>query len=106
MIEPGEVARIVKSLTKAQREWIAAMPTIPVSLSEEQWEEVPELWVQFTPDEYCPETGCYLGGGEMHWFGSAIAHKPVGPDWYYSAQLNETGLAVRSALAKENDRGE
>ena len=86
-----EIDSVIAGLTEAKREWIAAMPDIPISLSPEQWDAMPdELWVD-TPD------------GRM-WFGSSKAsyHGDGGP-WMLSAELNEPGLSVRARLQERAD---
>lgn len=92
---PTEIAR---SLTKTQRRWIMDMPTIPVSLSPADWEAKPPLYVTLAEPD--PVDGW---GGNKVWFAAAHAYKPVGTDWYFSAWLNENGLAVRAALERMND---
>ena len=80
--------QIAAKLTDAQREWVKAMPTIPTSMSPEQWDGVPRIYVEMDGREYFFAAGC--------------AHKPVGTDWYFSFRLNDLGLAVRAILT-END---
>ena len=95
------IAEIAGKLSEAQRDWVLAMPTIPTSLSPEQWDAMPPLYVQMEPDEY--ELGYHypVYYGRKEWLGSAQADKPVGTEWYLSAQLNETGLALRKHLNGE-----
>lgn len=97
MADP-KIPEIVAGLTEAQREWILAMPTIPTSITEDDWDKIPRLYVQMEPDEY--ELGYHypVYYGRKEWFGSAHADKPVGTEWYLSAQLNETGIALRAHL--------
>ncbi len=100
----ADVAEIAKGLTREQRDWILAMPTIPTAITPEQWDAAPEdLFVQFSPDEYCPETGCYLGGGERHWFASMHAALHGSAPMSLSAQLNDLGLALRDYLANQSE---
>ena len=96
MIDPAKIARIAEKLTVAQREWILAMPSIPVSLSPTDWDAIPQLYV--TLDELNPVDG-YCG--EVAFFGAAHAHKPVGTEWYLSAWLNETGQVVAQHLKEQ-----
>lgn len=95
-----ELEKLAKGLTKAQREWIASMPDEPKALTTAEYEALPDkLYVQFSPDEYCPETGCFLGGGQMHWFGrSSARYLGDGGPWRFEASLNETGLALRDHI--------
>ena len=97
-----DAREVAQGLTEAQRDWIKAMPTIPVSITPDDWDAMPDLFVQFEPDEFCPETGIYLGGGDRHWFASAGAHYyGDGGPWFFDARLNDTGLAVRAHLLGE-----
>jgi hypothetical protein len=102
--DPEHIAKIAAGLTKAQRDWILAMPDIPVAISGEDWDAAPDLYVQFRLDEYCPETGFYLGGGQRHWFGSMTAHyHGDGGPLMFSACLNALGLEVRKHLQENPD---
>lgn len=92
-------AVVAEGLTEAQKRWVLSMPDGEKKLSPEEWEAVPELYVQFSPDEYCTETGCYLGGGQRHWFAGSSAHyRGDGGPWHFTAQLNNIGLAIRDHL--------
>lgn len=92
---PTEIAR---SLTGAQRQWIMDMSIIPVSMSPADWDAMPPLYVtEVEPD---PVDGF---GEKLVFFAAAHAFKPVGTEWFFSAWLNETGLAVREALERMND---
>lgn len=94
MTDPQAIAA---RLSEAQREWIKAMPTIPTSMSERDFNTMPELFVEMVPPD--PDDGFC---GELAWIGAGVASKPVGPDWYYSAWLTDAGLAVRSILGESN----
>lgn len=75
-------------------------------MTPDEWNAMPEaLFVQFTPDEFCEETECYLGGGERFWFGHSTAHyRGDGDPWHLTAGLNERGLAVRTELQRREGK--
>ena len=50
-----DVARIAEGLSEAQRAWIKAAPTIPFSMTADEWDARLPLFVQFEPDEFCAE---------------------------------------------------
>lgn len=97
-----DAREIAAGLSEAQRAWILVMPETRKTLTEAEFESLPdELYVQFSPDEYCPDTGCYLGGGERHWFASSSAYyKGDGGPWSFEAELNKLGLEIRSILTE------
>jgi len=92
-----DIAKIAASLSNAQRKWILTAPEGEQPVTEAQYHNAPLFWVQFSPDQYCPDTGVYLGGGERFWFASGTARGGSG-GWHYRYGLNETGLAVRAHL--------
>lgn len=90
---------IAKGLSEAQRAWILAMPDGVHVLTPDEWDALPSLFVQFSPDEFDEETGCYLGGGERFWFAYAGAnYAGDGGPWHFTAALNDRGLELRSIL--------
>ncbi len=72
-------------LSDAQRDWIAAMPTIPTSLSPEDWDAMPPFYFD------TPEGQRWFAHGKASYYGD-------GGPWMLSAQLNDTGLAIRATL--------
>lgn len=93
-----DLDKLATGLTEAQRRWIADMPTIPISLSPEAWDAMPPLYVTLIEPD--PVDGY---GGELAFFGAAHACKPVGTDWYLSARLNDTGLALKAHIERNGD---
>jgi len=81
-MEPEQVAGIVKSLTKAQRALVLCL----------------------NGNEFRDWGGRGMPGNRAT--REAIRSLVTCADVRWMVRLNETGLAVRSALAKENDRGE
>ena len=85
MVDVERVAEIARGLSEAQREWIAAMPSVLPSMSPEDWDAMPPLHVE-TP-------------AGRAWFAHAMAsHRGDGGPWILSAQLTPLGVAVRDHL--------
>lgn len=94
-----DLDKLARGLTEAQRRWIMDMPTIPVSMSPADWDAMPQLYVTLIEPD--PVDGY---GGKLAFFACAQADKPIGTEWYLSAWLNDTGLALKQHIER-SERG-
>ena len=93
-----EIERIAKGLTKAQRDWLLAMPdsTQETRLPTKHYKARPG--VEIEPREY--DEGVLVFPGTIVWLGG---HHWRLSDDYITSELNETGLAVRAHLKENSD---
>lgn len=95
-----DIEAIVKGLSEAQREWLLSLePTL-----DEQpraYDTVFDVgpFIDLSPEEYCPETGCLLVPAERIWLGSNGCQVGVRA-W---SRLNEAGLAVHRTLTEGSE---
>ena len=97
-----DIAAIAEGLTGAQRDWIMSAPEGEHPCTDVEYMTAPPFYVQLSPDEYCEETGCYLGGGQRYWFASGTA-TGTAHGWEYRYGLDKRGLVLRAYL--ENRHG-